>query len=190
MKPIQLATGMLFSFFLFQKVCEGQSSGLQDLKWIDLTYPFSEKTLYWPNNPKGFTWDTLYRGLSEKGYYYSSYSFFSPEHGGTHLDAPVHFSEGSKSVDQLSLDQLTGKAVVIDVSAKAMADRDYLITVDDVLSWEKVNAPIEPNTIILFRTGYGKYYPDAKTYFGTDLKGDEAIPQLHFPGVGMNWLFS
>jgi len=184
MKPIQLATGMLFSFFLFQKVCEGQSSGLQDLKWIDLTYPFSEKTLYWPNNPKGFTWDTLYRGLSEKGYYYSSYSFFSPEHGGTHLDAPVHFSEGSKSVDQLSLDQLTGKAVVIDVSAKAMADRDYLITVDDVLSWEKVNAPIEPNTIILFRTGYGKYYPDPKTYFGTDLKGEEAIAQLHFPGVG------
>jgi kynurenine formamidase len=74
--------------------------------------------------------------------------------------------------------------VVIDVSAKAMADRDYLITVDDVLNWEKANVPIEPNTIILFRTGYGKYYPDAKTYFGTDLKGDEANSTASFSRRG------
>jgi kynurenine formamidase len=183
MKPNQLLLGMLFSFFLFHKTGEGQTAGMQDLKWIDLTYPFSEKTLYWPNNPKGFSRDTLSRGLNPKGYYYSAYSFYAPEHGGTHLDAPVHFSEGSKSVDQLTLDQLTGNAVVIDVSAKAMADRDYLITEEDVVNWEKANGPIEPNTIVLFRTGYGKYYPDPKTYFGTDLKGEEAIPNLHFPGV-------
>jgi kynurenine formamidase len=156
---------------------------MNKLKWIDLTYPFSSKTLYWPNNPKGFEMDTLHDGPTEKGYYYSSFGFSAPEHGGTHIDAPVHFAQGKKTVDQLTLDQLAGNAIVIDVSSKAMSNRDYLISVDDVLAWEKSNGPIDPNTIILFRTGYGKYYPDRKNYFGTDLRGDEAIPQLHFPGV-------
>ena len=78
-------------------------------KWIDLSYPFSEETLYWPNNLKGFTMDTLFEGMTPGGYYYSSFGFCAPEHGGTHLDAPVHFAEGRKSVDQLSLQQLTGR---------------------------------------------------------------------------------
>ena len=156
---------------------------MSKLTWVDLTYPFSEKTLYWPNNPQGFTLDTLFEGHTDRGFYYSSYSFFAPEHGGTHLDAPIHFAEGMKTSDQLGLDQLMGEAVVIDVSDKAMTNRDYEITVEDVLAWEKRNKSIVAGTIILFRTGYGKYYPDASKYFGTDKKGEEAIPFLHFPGV-------
>lgn len=171
------------SVVLLCTVGSTQAAQFPDLKWIDLTYPFSGKTLYWPNNAKGFEMDTLHDGPTEKGYYYSSFGFCAPEHGGTHIDAPIHFAQGKKTVDQLTLDQLVGNAIVIDVSARAMSNRDYLISVDDILAWEKTNGPIDPNTIVLFRTGYGKYYPDRKNYFGTDLKGDEAIPQLHFPGV-------
>ena len=152
-------------------------------KWIELSYPFSNETLYWPNNLKGFTMDTLFEGKTPGGYYYSSFGFCAPEHGGTHLDAPVHFAEGKKSVDQLSLQQLTGPAVVIDVSAKALNNRDYLISIDDILSWEKENGPLPDSAILLFRTGYGKFYPDANRYFGTDKKGDSAIALLHFPGI-------
>ena len=152
-------------------------------KWIDLSYSFSTETLYWPNNPKGFRMDTLFEGTTPGGYYYSSFGFCAPEHGGTHLDAPVHFAKGQKSVDQLSLQQLTGSAVVIDVSAKALGNRDYLIAIDDVTSWEKENGPLPDSIILLFRTGYGKYYPDAIRYFGTDQKGDSAIALLHFPGI-------
>jgi kynurenine formamidase len=152
-------------------------------KWIELSYPFSNETLYWPNNLKGFTMDTLYEGNTPAGYYYSSFGFCAPEHGGTHLDAPVHFAEGRKSVDQLSLGQLTGRAVVIDVSARALNNRDYLISIDDLLSWEKENGALPDSVILLFRTGYGKFYPDANRYFGTDKKGDSAIALLHFPGI-------
>ena len=126
---------------------------MDKLKWIDLTYPFTEKTLYWPNNPKGFELDTLHDGPTEKGFYYSSFGFCAPEHGGTHLDAPIHFAQGKKTVDQLDVNQLTGNAVVIDVSSKAMGNRDYLISVDDILAWEKTNGALDPNTIVLFRTG-------------------------------------
>lgn len=154
-----------------------------DLKWIDLTYPFSDETLYWPNNLTGFHKDTLFAGMTPKGYYYSSYGICAPEHGGTHVDAPIHFAEGRKTLDQLTLDQLMGDAVVIDVSANALENRDYQIVADDVMAWEKQHGQLQDDVIVLFRTGYGKFYPDPLTYFGTDQKGDTALPLLHFPGI-------
>lgn len=152
-------------------------------KWIDLSHPFSKETLYWPNNPEGFRMDTLFEGQTAGGYYYASFGFCAPEHGGTHLDAPVHFAEGRKPVDQLSLDQLAGPAVVIDVSARALGNRDYLISTADIAEWEKTNGAIPGAAILMFRTGYGKFYPDPQQYFGTDQKGDSAIALLHFPGI-------
>ena len=156
---------------------------LDEGKWIDLSYPFSNETLYWPNNPTGFDMDTISRGVTPGGFYYSSFAFCAPEHGGTHLDAPVHFAEGKQSVDQVSLVQLTGRAAVVDVSAKTADNRDYLVSVDDVQLWEKTNGPIPDSAILMIRTGFGQYYPDPLRYFGTDKKGDSAIAQLHFPGI-------
>jgi kynurenine formamidase len=152
-------------------------------KWIDLTHAFSESTLYWPNNKTGFQKATEAKGVTPSGYYYSSYSFSAPEHGGTHLDAPVHFAENHLYADEIPLESLTGPAVVIDVSGKTLANRDYLISQADVENWEKKNGRIKEQTIILFRTGYGKFYPDREKYFGTKLTGDGAIPHLHFPGI-------
>jgi kynurenine formamidase len=132
---------------------------------------------------KGFEHSTEAEGKTALGYFYSSYSLSTPEHGGTHLDAPIHFAEGKLTVDQLPLSSLTGSAVLIDVSEKALKDRDYLISVADIEAWEKRNGKIPANTIILFRTGYGKFYPDRASYFGTPKTGLEALPELHFPGI-------
>ena len=183
MKTILLLIPILLTSCLDSRQQTDSITAVQNEKWIDLTHPFSEKTLYWPNNPKGFTRDTLFEGMTDKGYYYSSFDFYAPEHGGTHLDAPVHFAKGKMTVDQLALEQLIGDAVVIDVSVKAESNPDYQINVDDVLNWEEKYDRIADNTIILFHTGYGKRYPDALTYFGTDIKGEQAIPFLHFPGI-------
>jgi kynurenine formamidase len=152
-------------------------------EWIDLSYEFSPQTLYWPNNPSGFILDTLSEGVTPAGYYYSSYNFTAPEHGGTHLDAPVHFSANGLTVEKVEIRQLTGEAVVIDVSEKALKNADYLITVDDIKQWEKKNDTIRQGTILIFKTGYGQFYPDAAKYFGTIKKGVEGIADLHFPGI-------
>ncbi len=159
------------------------SFSLNQAKWIDLSYTFDTHTLYWPNNPKGFEHFTEAEGKTPLGYYYSSYSIVAPEHGGTHLDAPIHFSQNGLTVDKLPLSSTTGNAVVIDVSKNALANRDYQITIDDITSWEKENGQIPDNTIILFKTGYGKFYPDRAKYFGTAKTGVDAIPELHFPGI-------
>ncbi len=154
-----------------------------DTEWIDLTYSFDSTTLYWPNNTKPFVHSTDAEGVNDKGWYYSSYSICTPEHGGTHLDAPVHFAQGKQTVDEIPLGSLTGKAVLIDVSKKALANRDYLISVKDIEEWEAVNGTIPEHTIILFRTGYGAFYPDRANYFGSAKTGPEALPELHFPGI-------
>ena len=177
---------LLFTgLFLFS--CSNKSDQkitLADVQWIDLTYNFDSSTLYWPNNAKGFEHTTDVEGITPAGFYYSSYSICTPEHGGTHLDAPIHFAKDKLTVDKLPLTSLTGDAVVIDISKNALADHDYLISVADIENWEKENGQIPDNTIILFRTGYGQFYPNREKYFGSAKTGMEAIPELHFPGIG------
>ncbi len=171
---------------LFIAACTSKprsGSHIAEIKWIDLTYSFDSKTLYWPNNTKPFLHSTDAEGFTEKGYYYSSYSICTPEHGGTHLDAPIHFAAGKYTADQIPLSSLTGTAIVIDVSDKALANRDYLISKEDILSWEAKNGRIEDSTIILFKTGYGQFYPDREKYFGSAKTGPEALGELHFPGI-------
>ncbi len=153
-------------------------------KWIDLTYDFSDKTIYWPNNPEGFRLDTQFKGHTEGGFYYESYAFYAPEHGGTHLDAPIHFAEGKWSADEIPVERLTGEAVVIDVSAPCRNNPDYQVTTEDVIAWEKEQGAIPENAMLLFRTGWGAFYPDAAKYLGTALKGDSGIANLHFPSIG------
>jgi kynurenine formamidase len=167
------------------------SQTLSKGKWIDLSYDFSPQTLYWPNNPTGFKLDTIAEGVTAGGFYYSTYAFSAPEHGGTHIDAPVHFSQGGLTADQIPLEKLTGDAVVVDVSAKAFNNRDYLISINDITDWEAKNGEIKENTIVLFKTGYGQFYPDAEKYFGTAERGAGAVSKLHFPGIDSNaakWL--
>ncbi len=154
-----------------------------DVTWIDLGHSYDRSTLYWPNNVKGFEHVTEAEGKTAAGYYYSSYSICTPEHGGTHLDAPIHFAENKLTVDQLPLSSLTGNAVVIDVSRPALGNRDYQVKIEDIEDWEKDNNTIPDNTIILFRTGYEDFYPNREKYFGTLKTGPEAIPELHFPGI-------
>lgn len=150
---------------------------------VDLTHPFDEDTIYWPTDTQGFVLETVSQGMTEGGYYYEAHRFSSAEHGGTHLDAPVHFAEGAWSVEEIPLDRLVGPAVVVGVEEAAAADRDYLVTVEDFRRWEAEHGPIPRGGIVLVRTGYGRQWPDRTAYLGTDLTGPEAVPHLHFPGL-------
>ena len=81
-------------------------------RWVDLTHAFSESTIYWPTDTAGFQLDELAFGPTEGGWFYASYQFASAEHGGTHLDAPIHFAEGRLTADQIPLSALMGSAGV------------------------------------------------------------------------------
>jgi kynurenine formamidase len=150
-------------------------------QWVDLSHPYSDQTLYWPTAGT-FHKETVFEGITDGGFYYTAYNIRTAEHGGTHMDAPVHFSEGRQSVDQVPLERLIGQAAVIDVSSRVV-DPDYQLSVDDLLQWEETHGPVGEGDIVLIRTGYDAYWPDAARYLGTELRGEQAVPLLHFPGI-------
>lgn len=154
----------------------------QGRKLIDLTYSFSSESIYWPN-ADGFVLKQDAHGITNKGYFYAANSYAAGEHGGTHFDAPLHFAQGMPGVDQIPLERLFAPAVVIDVQDRAAKDRDYLVKVSDLQQWEKTNGRIPDGCILLIRTGWGKFYPKRAQYLGTDRRGEQAVAELHFPGV-------
>ena len=152
---------------------------LDTAKLVDLTYTFDDKTIYWPTED-GFHLEQGPHGLTPQGYFYSANRIAAAEHGGTHMDAPIHFAEGKLTADQVPLTSLVGAAVVIDVSAAAARDRDYRLQVEDLERWEAKYGRIPDGAIVLMRSGWGRFWPDKLAYLGTDQKGD--VANLHFPG--------
>jgi kynurenine formamidase len=147
-----------------------------------LSHAYDANAIFWPT-AEPFRLDKVADGVTPGGYYYAANNFFTSEHGGTHLDAPVHFAQGRQTVDEIPLEKLVGRAIVIDVSAAASSDADYQIAVQDFERWEQQHGQIPPDSLVLLRTGYARHWPDAARYLGTAERGEAAVAQLHFPGL-------
>jgi len=148
---------------------------------IDLTHPFDETTLYWPTSPSGFVLKSLFRGRTPGGFFYTANEMAAPEHGGTHMDSPVHFAEHGATTESVPLDRLVAPAVVVDMRAAAARDADALLEPGDIERFEAKRGAIAPGTIVLVRTGWADRWPDRKRYLGDDRPGDAS--HLHFPGL-------
>ena len=148
-----------------------------ELNVLDLTHALSPEGPYWPSsggNP--FQYEAVFThpsGAAGMGKY------STPEHHGTHIDAPVHSADGQISVDQLTPTDLLGPAVVVDVSEKCAIDPDYALSRDDLLAWETEHSRIPAGAIVLMSTGWSLLWDDPNAYFGRDEDG-----RLHFPGFG------
>ncbi|TGV00595.1 cyclase family protein [Flavivirga rizhaonensis] len=152
-------------------------------KIIDLSHSYSDKTIYWVTSQE-FKLDTVSKGQTDKGYFYSANNFCTAEHGGTHIDAPIHFVKDGQTVEEIPLENLIGNAVKIDIYSKAINNPDYLVSIEDLKAWEiSQGTKIPDGSIVLLQTGFSKYYPDKIKYLGTDKRGKDAIKLLHFPGL-------
>ncbi|HEX8920888.1 MAG TPA: cyclase family protein [Pyrinomonadaceae bacterium] len=179
----RLSLLLLFSLLIIScKSAETTSPSFPSGKIIDLSYAYDADTIFWPT-AEGFRLEKDFEGITEKGYYYAANKFSTAEHGGTHIDSPIHFAQGHNTVDQIPLEQLLGEAVIVDVAKQCETNPDYQVTTEDFLQWEKTNGELPKGMIVILRTGYGRYWPDRKKYMGTDERGAEAVPKLHFPGL-------
>jgi kynurenine formamidase len=156
---------------------------LGSARLLDLSYTYDDDTIYWPTSPSGFELTELARGKTDGGYFYSSYSFCTPEHGGTHLDAPVHFSETGETPAEIPVRRLVAPGIVIDMAEQASKNPDALLGIDTVKGWEARNGPVPQGAIVVLRTGWGPRWSEgARSYLGDDTPGDAS--KLHFPGYG------
>lgn len=161
---------------------QAQTVDLSRTELVDLTHPLNARTVFWPTATTRYQLDTLSYGDTEGGYFYSAFSFSTPEHGGTHLDAPIHFDRDGLPVDRVPLEQLIGSAVVLDITEQAAADPDYRLTPQDVAAFEREHGTIAAGSIVLLYTGWSSRWPDVRSYLGDDTPGDAS--RLHFPSFG------
>ncbi|HSB45684.1 MAG TPA: cyclase family protein [Nitrospira sp.] len=168
--------------------CAAGHSGLDRLaseqsRFVDLTHSFGVDTIVWPTE-QDFRLVLQQEGETPGGYYYASNRLDMAEHGGTHIDAPIHFARGGQTLDQVPIERLIGVAVRIDVTAQCARDRDYRVTIKDFERWEVAHGRIPSRAIVLIDTGFARYWPSRQDYLGTELKGQEGVRALHFPGMG------
>ncbi len=142
---------------------------------VDLARPLNPQSVFWPgDNYHPFALETI-ATLEKDGVL--SKAFSSPEHVGTHIDAPNHFERDRPSVDQIPAVDLFAPGVVVDVEGAASADPDYLVSLDDIHAFEQQHGQIPEHAVVLTRTGWGKFYDNPTRYQGRDVMG-----RLHFPG--------
>jgi kynurenine formamidase len=149
---------------------------------VDLSHAYDATAIFWPT-AKPFRLETVADGMTPGGYYYAANDFSTSEHGGTHIDSPIHFAKGRLTVDRIPLARLMGPAAVIDVTAAAAQDADYQVTPQDIQAAEARDGRIADGAIVLIRTGFAARWPDAASYLGTAERGEAAVARLHFPGL-------
>lgn len=166
------------SFLAFSSAAQDISTG----RWVDLTHSFNKGSVYWPT-AETFTLTEVFHGRTDGGWFYSAKNFAAAEHGGTHIDSPIHFAEGANTTEQIPLEQLIGPGIVIDVSQQSAGDVDYLVTVGDIEAFEQEHGQIPTGAIVLLNTGRAELYSDRAAYMGTAERGEAAVADLHFPGI-------
>jgi kynurenine formamidase len=149
---------------------------------VDLSHAYNQETLYWPTSPSRFEKREIASGITEGGWFYAANSICTPEHGGTHLDAPRHFDAAGITADEIPLERLMAAAVVISVAEQAAVDRNYRLSAEDVLAFEERHGRIAPGSIVLLHTGWSRHWPQARAYLGDDTPGDAS--RLAFPSYG------
>ncbi len=162
--------------------CAASTKPVWEHELVDLTHTFDEHTIYWPTE-SGFELTTRAKGMTPGGYYYEAHGIATPEHGGTHLDAPIHFYEGGATTDRVPLDRLIAPGIVVDVREVCASDRDHRVGVADLEAWERAHGRVPEGAIVLLHTGFGRYWPDRERYMGTALRGEAGAAALHFPGL-------
>jgi kynurenine formamidase len=143
-------------------------------KVTDLTHTFRAGfPVYTGDEP---TRRTLFN-YNPDGFYSQEWTF--GEHSGTHMDAPGHFVEGNRRVDELKPEELLAPAAVIDISSRAVSNPDAEVTPDDVRRYERRHGRIPRGAIVFMNSGWAAKVNDDLAYKGT------VGTTYHFPGFGI-----
>ncbi|XP_059148591.1 isatin hydrolase-like [Physella acuta] len=146
---------------------------------IDLSHVI-DRNSFTPSNAPTYNWTVLSRGQSYEGVYIESGAYSVGEHVGTHIDAPAHFVKGSKTLEQLTIEDTIAEGVMIDCSEEARQDREYQVTLEKILDWETKHGRIPDQAAVIFNFGWSAKFGNPLEYIG-DVTGN--ISNIVFPSV-------
>lgn len=143
-------------------------------KVVDLSHPMYDEMPFWPG---GVPFKKTRLVDYDQGY--QLHKFEMGENTGTHVDAPSHFIEGNRPIDEIPLGDLIVPAVVIDVQDKVADNPDYQLSADDVRAWEADHGTIPAGSLVILNSGWHKRFGEPARYINMDADG-----VMHFPGYG------
>ena len=113
--------------------------------------------------------------IAKDGFFANEITF--DEHTGTHMDGPAHFVPGAPTADKLPADKFIAPLAVLSIESKAAKDADAVVTVDDVLAWEKQHGRLPAGAFVAMYSGWGARIGSAERFLNKDAKGT-----MHAPG--------
>jgi kynurenine formamidase len=149
------------------------AKGFRDVH--DLTHTFSPKTPVFPAfkpiqiRPKF--------SIGKDGFFANELTF--DEHTGTHMDGPAHFVANGLTADKLPAEKFFAPLAVISIEERAAKNADALLSVDDVLAWEKRHGRLPAGAFVAMCSGWGSRVSNADRFLNKDSKGT-----MHAPGFG------
>lgn len=172
-----LPSGWLLAAKLFSLSLEDVARGRAEV--IDLTHDLDFDT---PLFPGGVPFSLEPLSTLTDGYYMNTFS--SGEHTGTHVDAPLHFGQGLPAVDEIPPVRLVSIGIIIDVRDQTMANPDYVLSLPDLIAWEKKNVKkIPPRSFVILNTGWHQRWEQSERYLN---RSEDGI--MHFPGFSVEAL--
>jgi len=145
--------------------------GFRDV--FDLTHTFSSRI---PVFPAFKPVQIRQKFTREKDGFFANEVTFD-EHTGTHMDAPVHFVAGTPTADRLPAERFFAPLAVVSIEARAAKDADAMVTVDDLLAWEKAHGRLPRGAFVAMHAGWDARIGDAARFLNKDAKGT-----MHAPG--------
>lgn len=142
------------------------------IRVFDLTHPLLEGIPAFPGSSPFF----LEKVADYKDGYFAN-RFCSPEHFGTHLDAPAHFIKGGATVDALSPSTLVSSLVLVNLREKVRKQSAYAVRADDFRQWEREHRGIREGDVVVLHTGWADRWGNPQSY------RNEAGGVMQFPGL-------
>lgn len=149
---------------------------LNSKDYVDLTHSFEPGIPHW----NGFPNETV-RAI----FNYSTSGFLAQQFSivgqwGTHIDAPAHFHQGKRTVDQIDVREMILPLVLLDIHEKVLRDPDYTVSMDDVSAWQSRHGRIPQGCFVALRTDWSKRWPNQTAMLNKDPNGI-----FHYPGWSM-----
>ncbi|XP_050040581.1 isatin hydrolase-like [Dermacentor andersoni] len=148
-------------------------------KLVDLSYSFNNRTIFWSDDAE-FRLNISRKGSTPEDWYQADVIELAT-HGGTHLDAPIHFAPDKWTVSQIPLERLMFVPIaLVDVEAQASENPVYELSLEDIERWEGQHGHVPRGALLIERTGRSKLWPNRNAYLGIDDHGWRRFPTVSF----------
>lgn len=139
---------------------------------VDMTHTLSPEFPTYFGKP-GLGMETMFE-IASDGFNMNRWNLV--EHSGTHMDAPIHFSEDGQTAEEVPVEHLVVPLVILDIREKADGDPDAQVTPADIRAWRDAHGPIPDGAAVAMNSGWARHADSAK-FRNAD---DDGV--MHFPG--------